>query len=79
MRLTKTQQPIGSIEWNVGSKCPHCFYICHIIFVCYLLGKGRYVLGSVGLSVCLSVCLSVDNITQKVINGWDDILWRGPG
>ena len=27
------------------------------------LGKGGYVVGSVGLSVCLSV----DNITQKVI------------
>ena len=31
----------------------------------YLLGKGGYVFGSVGLSVCLSV----DNITQKVMNG----------
>ena len=31
----------------------------------YLLGKGGYVFGSFGLSVCLSV----DNITQKVING----------
>ena len=31
----------------------------------YLLGKGGYVFGSVGLSVCLSV----DNITQKVLNG----------
>ena len=35
----------------------------------YLFGKGGYVLGSVGLSVCLFVCLSVDNITQKVMNG----------
>ena len=35
----------------------------------YLLGKGGYVFGSVGLSVCLFVCLSVDNITQKVMNG----------
>ena len=35
----------------------------------YLLGKGGYVFGSVGLSVCLSVCLSVNNITQKVMNG----------
>ena len=31
----------------------------------YLLGKGGYVFGSVGLFVCLSV----DNITQKVMNG----------
>ena len=31
----------------------------------YLLGKGGYVFGSVGLSVCLFV----DNITQKVMNG----------
>ena len=30
-----------------------------------LLGKGGYVFGSVGLSVCLPV----DNITQKVMNG----------
>ena len=29
------------------------------------LGKGGYVVGSVGLSVCLSV----DNITLKVMNG----------
>ena len=29
------------------------------------LGKGGYVVGSVGLSVCLSV----DNITQNVMNG----------
>ena len=39
------------------------------LFVYYLLGKGGYVFGSVGLSVCLFVCLSVDNITQKVMNG----------
>ena len=52
-------------------------------FACiyYLLGKGGYVFGSIGLlppweggyvlglSVCLSVCLVVDNITQKVMNG----------
>ena len=31
----------------------------------YLLGKGGYVFGSVGLSVCLSV----NNITQKVMKG----------
>ena len=35
----------------------------------YLLGKGGYVFGSVGLSVCLFVCLSVNDITQKVMNG----------
>ena len=39
------------------------------VYIHYLLGKGGYVFGSVGLSVCLSVCLSVNNITQKVING----------
>ena len=27
-----------------------------IIVIIYLLGKGGYVFGSVGLSVCLSVC-----------------------
>ena len=32
---------------------------------CYLLGKGGYVFGSVGVSVCLFV----DNITHKVMNG----------
>ena len=31
----------------------------------YLLGKGGYVFGSVGLFVCLSV----DTITQNIING----------
>ena len=35
----------------------------------YLLGKGGYVFGSIGLSVCSFVCLSVDNIAQKVMNG----------
>ena len=39
------------------------------MFIYYLLGKGGYVFGSVGLSVCLFVCLSVNNITQKVMNG----------
>ena len=29
--------------------------------------------------VRLSVCLSVNNITQKVMNDWDEILRRGPG
>ena len=42
----------------------------NLVLQCYyLLGKGGYVFGSVGLSVCLFVCLSVDNITQKVMNG----------
>ena len=35
----------------------------------YLLSKGGYVFGGVGLSVRLSVCLFVDNITQKIMNG----------
>ena len=67
------------------------FFIFYVFFCCcycfekcaspedsfYLLGKGGYVFGSVGLFVCLfvclSVCLSVDNITQKVMNrlGWN--------
>ena len=34
------------------------------------LCQGGYVFGSVGLSVCLFICLFVDNITQKVMNGW---------
>ena len=33
-----------------------------IVLYFYLLGKGGYVFGSVGLFVCLFVCLSVDNI-----------------
>ena len=46
----------------------------------YLLGKGGYVFGSVGLFDCLFVCLSVDNITpQKLLTDCDEILWRGPG
>ena len=36
-----------------------------IMSLAYLLGKGGYVFGSIGLSVCLFV----DNITQKVMNG----------
>ena len=57
-----------------------CMNLCYVIFLCalncvkmryiktyyyYLLGKGGYVFGSVGLSVCLSV----DSITQKVMDG----------
>ena len=45
---------------------PNFLYICYHI---YLLGKGGYVFGGVGLSVCLFVCLFVDNITQEVMNG----------
>ena len=42
------------------------FSSCSVTFQrCYLLGKGGYVFGSVGLSVCLSV----NNITQKVMDG----------
>ena len=46
-----------SEHFNIG----HCNF--------YLLGKGGYVFGSVGLSVCLAV----DNITQKGMNrlGWN--------
>ena len=41
-----------------------CVCINHIIIYCYLLGKGGYVFGSVGLCVCLSV-----DITHKDMNG----------
>ena len=37
-------------------------------FFYYLLGKGGYILGSIGF-VCLFLCLCVSNITQKVMNG----------
>ena len=55
--------------WNDENKIrniyhDYCCCRCH----CYLLGKGGYVFGSVGLSVCLFVCLWT-NITQKVIYG----------
>ena len=55
----------------MGSSVNKCRYISFEAY--YLLGKGGYVFGSVGLSVCLFVCLfvclSVDNITQIVMNG----------
>ena len=35
----------------------------------FLICKGGYGFGSIGLSACLFVCLSEDNITQKVMNG----------
>ena len=44
----------------------------------YLLGKGGYVFGSVGLFVCLSVCLWT-TLLKKLWTDWDEILWRGPG
>ena len=40
-------------------------YLFIYLFMYFLICKGGYVFGSVGLSVCLFVCLSKDNITQK--------------
>ena len=39
----------------------------------HLLGKGGYVFGSVGLSVCLCTTL-----LKQLWTDWDEILWRGP-
>ena len=44
----------------------------------YLLGKGGYVFGSVGLSVCLFVCLWT-TLLKKLLTDWYEILWKGPG
>ena len=48
---------------------PYLYFTSHLLppwqRTFYLLGKGGYVFGGVGLSVCLFV----DNITQKVMNG----------
>ena len=56
---------IADILYNCSDIIVHTIHFtCH-----FLLDKGGYVFGSVGLSVCLFVCLFVDNITQKVING----------
>ena len=44
----------------------------------YLLGKGGYVFGSVGLSVCLFVCLWT-TLLKKLSTDWYEILWKGPG
>ena len=38
---------------------------------CYILGKGGYVFGSVGLFVCLSVCQSVCG--QHYSKGYEQI------
>ena len=46
-----------------------CCSLFIYLFMYFLICKGGYVFGSVGLSVCLFVCLSEDNITQKVMNG----------
>ena len=53
------------------------WFSCALECAYYLLGKGGYVFGSVGLSVCLSVCLWT--LLKKLQTDWDDILWRGPG
>ena len=37
----------------------------------YLLGKGGYVFGGVGLSVCLSVC--GQHYSKKLWTDWDEI------
>ena len=47
-------------------------------FDIYLLGKGGYVFGNVGLFVCLFVCLRTI-LLKKLRTDWDEILWRGPG
>ena len=46
-------------ESLVNTRGEHYFPLFSHLFLCYLLGKGGYVCGSVGLFVCLSVCLSV--------------------
>ena len=39
-----------------------CLYLDWFYFVCiYLLGKGGYVFGSIGLSICLFICLWTKN------------------
>ena len=41
----------------------------HPFLHCYVLGKGGFVFGTIGLFVCLSV----SSIAQKVMNGCDEI------
>ena len=43
----------------------------------YLLDKGGYFYGSIGLSVCLFVCLWT--LLKKLSTDWSEILWRAPG
>ena len=40
----------------------------------YLLGKGDYVFGSIGLCACLWTTL-----LNKLWMDWDEILWKGSG
>ena len=61
----KQAQDLYKLHLPMMSGILDLFPVC---LVYYLLGKGGYVFGSVGLFVRLSVCLSVDNITQKVMN-----------
>ena len=42
----------------------------------YLLGKGGYVFGGVGLSVCLFVCLWT-TLLKKLWTDWDEIFRAG--
>ena len=48
------------------------------MLLCYLLGKGGFVFGGVGLSVCLFVCLWT-TLLKKLGTDWDEILGWGPG
>ena len=65
-KLTNATKNITSFAKEVKSQASGFIYKLTLNhFADYLLGKGGYVFGSVGLSVCLSV----DNITQKVMNG----------
>ena len=67
-------------QWGCAFKLPYAASIqtwsnprsCY-----YLLGKGGYVFGSVGLSVCLFVCLWTI-LLKKLWTDWDEILWTGP-
>ena len=61
--FARKQRVKYKIMYNITSR----FNFCSLGYS--LLGKGGYVFGGVGLSVCLFVCLFVNNITQKVMNG----------
>ena len=69
LAIKEAQANVRKVGGTVTVTCTQGMYYGIISRVCvcvfYLLGKGGYVFGSVGLYVCLFV----DNITQNVING----------
>ena len=76
----QSQYPQVSKIWYNVFICLLCASIEFMSVYYYLLGKGGYVFGNVGLSVYLSLSVCLWTILlKKLWTDWSEILWRVPG